>query len=172
MRRITRFWIVNTLIFVIVVLPLIFLNLKYSLKESFDITFTTLQMGAIIIGGFWAYEKFFWETRVNKIINLREILSIYEWKHRLSAAEYRSSSATESEENRFMKYKKSILIPYKQLQSGIRSISCYIPTKLRKEISDTIIIQINCRRESLDNDWTVFGEKMKDVYKKLDDLVN
>lgn len=163
-------FIENIVIFIIFYLILVIIFGCYFCNLSKGINFlaTIIQSLAIIIGGFWAYNKFGWEKKCENIITLKAYLMEYRERHNWAASEYR-------QDKDISKYKLSLMNAYNQLQHKIH-LSYYVPKKLRTNIFETIWLTIGNDTgnnfEKIYENWAKFEKQLEEIYDEFDKIID
>ncbi|MDD3919442.1 MAG: hypothetical protein PHX52_02555 [Candidatus Pacebacteria bacterium] len=163
-------FIKNSLLCIIIYLFFIFVfSLSFcNLEKSVNLVAIIVQSMAIIIGGFWAYDKFGWDKKCENIITLKAALMEYRQKHNWAAMEYRKDS-------NIANYKLSLMNSYNQLSKKIH-LSYYVPKELRAKIFNTIWLTIGNDTgkdfEKIDENWINFEKQLKEIYDEFDKIIS
>jgi hypothetical protein len=150
------------------ILVIIFSCYFCNLSKGINILATIIQSLAIIIGGFWTYNKFGWEKKCENIITLKSHLMEYRERHNWAASEYR-------QDKNIGKYRLSLMNAYNQLQDKIH-LSYYVSKKLRTKLFETIWLTIGNGAgknfEKIDENWARFEKQLEEIYNEFDKIVD
>lgn len=131
-------------------------------NESIASILSFVQIVAIVLGGLLAYKKLILNKMIDSAVKVKASLMLYEQRHSLEAAKYRSQKD-------IIRYKTNMLGFYNSLVEKIHL--AVLPNGLRANIFDAIFLTISANKESIDSNWTKFGKDISKIYKKLDDVI-
>jgi hypothetical protein len=131
-------------------------------EKSINIILSTIQAIAIIFGGWLAYKKLVVEKKIDGAIKIKGELMRYVEKHNFEIENYRRHSD-------IVEYKVAMIGDYNDLIKNLHL--SVLPKELREDIFEALFLDIAISKEKVDEELRQFGNRIKKIYKKLDEII-